>query len=329
MIVALYPAAERAVAAKNIERRLDALAMRIEHGSAGPFSMGVSLSRLERLGPLLASWETVGGCGAGASTGTGGGLKWIGRNVVGGLFHAEAQANYISTTYGYNYVTTAFVSRDLGEKWNVGVVVPFLYKFMRDPYDIGVDVQNKGLGDVNLLVTRRLGAINDWSLTLSLGAPTGTHDAQFRNEVLPQDRQLGLGKATASLIVDHTIDKSWGPTVIGGTANWRGGQNELGSYRAPTATLYGYSGYILGPIVPALGASVTGAARHDRDREMEQATPVVTLAGTLSLEWSSQWIAVLIGGSVPYGYTQGVDGIGAGWSTGPWVVALGVALAPF
>jgi hypothetical protein len=60
--------------------------------------------------------------------------------------------------YGYNYVATSLVSTDLTEKWNLGVSVPYLYKYMRDPYQIGIDVSNQGLGDVNLLLTPQAGA---------------------------------------------------------------------------------------------------------------------------------------------------------------------------
>jgi hypothetical protein len=323
------------------EKRLDALSAalggadltkRLRQASLDP----VTQARLDRLGPLLASWQTVGGCGAGSSTGTGGGIKWVGRNVSGGLFHVEEQGSYLHTDYGYNYISTSLITHDLDPNWNVGVSIPYLYKFMRNPYGLGVDVINQGPGDIALLLTRKLGAIHDWSTTLSIGAPTGTHDAYFRtmDNILPQDRQLGLGPhtttfVTASLLVDHTIDRSWGLTVIGGTANWRGGTNELQSYRAPNASLYAYSGYLIGPLVPALGLSVTGATGHDSDRGMEQTTPLFLAAVNASVEWSNDWLAIILGGSLPYGYTNSVQGLPASWALAPWTVALGMAFAPF
>src|SRR5262245_41194992 len=42
----------------------------------------------------LASWQNIGGCGAGASTGVGGGIKWIGRGVTGGAFDSQCTASY-------------------------------------------------------------------------------------------------------------------------------------------------------------------------------------------------------------------------------------------
>jgi hypothetical protein len=340
LVAALYPTLSQRAAVRRAVRRVDALA-------AGPAAekswrlLSTSLdpglkARLDRVGPLLASWETIGGCGAGASTGTGGGLKWVGRNVSGGLFHVELQSSYVHADYGYNYVATALVTRDLNPKWNVGLSVPYLYKFMRDPYGLGVNVINQGPGDVAGLLTRRLGAINDWTTTLAVGAPTGTHDAYFRtmDNLLPQDRQLGLGPhtttfVTASAIVDHTIDRAWGLAVVGGTLNWRGGTNELQSRRVPSASLYGHAGYLLGPLVPALGLTVLGAAGHDVDRLMVQSTPVFAVAANASLEWSTDWVAVLIGGSLPYGYTNSVQGSPPAWALAPWVVGLGVAFAPF
>jgi hypothetical protein len=343
LVAALYPALSHLAAEHTAARRVDALSAALG-GPTSETSSGlawVSLdsplqARLDHLGPLLASWETVGGCGAGASTGAGGGIKWIGRNVTGGLFHVELQNAYIHTDYGYNYVATALISRDLTPDWSLSLSVPYLYKYIHDPYGLGVDVVNQGPGDIGALLTRRLGVIRDWSTTLLVGAPTGAHDAYFRSpmNILPQDRQLGLGPhsttvVTASLIVDHTIDQGWGPAVVGGTMNWRGGTNELRSYRAPSASLYSYAGYLLGPLVPALGVSVTGAAGHDRDQGGVQPTPLFTVAASASIEWSTDWLAVIVGGSLPYGYTNSVLGSPAAWGMAPWVVALGVAFAPF
>ena len=52
---------------------------------------------------------------------------------------------------------------------------------------------------------------------------------------------------------------------MGGTAGWRGGTNQLGSYRAPSASVYSYAGYLLGPFAPAVGLSATGFCGLDLD----------------------------------------------------------------
>src|SRR5687768_13456436 len=51
----------------------------------------------------LASWQSVGGCGAGSTSGAGAGVKWIGRNVTGGLFNAQCQTSYAKLPDGYTY----------------------------------------------------------------------------------------------------------------------------------------------------------------------------------------------------------------------------------
>jgi hypothetical protein len=329
-------ALDRARAGRETQARLDRLA-----GQGGAAGGGLRCSHppgAEVIGGpvgLLASWRTVAGCGAGASSSTGGGVKWIGRNVSGGLFRVECQANYIDTPNGPSYVGTALVSADLGERWTLGVSVPYLYKMIYDPYGLGFDVHNRGLGDVNALVTRKFGAIEQLSATLALGAPSGSHDATLVRDtsvLLAQDRQLGLGKPTASLMLDHVLDNDWGPTVLGGLASWRGGTNDLQSYRAPTASLYAFTSYLLGPFAPAIGLQASGFSRHDRDRGVEQASPLFSVAGNVSLEWSTDWLALLIGASFPYQYDglrTDADGRPRNpWGFGPWVIAAGFAFSP-
>ena len=83
---------------------------------------------------------------------------------------------------------------------------------------------------------------------------------------LNQSAQLGFGKPTAALVLDQTFDQVWGLVVVGGVGAWRGGENKLNSYRAPTASLYGYTGYFLGPFVPSFGFVLSGYRGHDVDR---------------------------------------------------------------
>lgn len=280
-------------------------------------------------GAGLASWQTIGGCGAGASTGSGGGVKWIGRNVRGGLFHVECQANYTDVSDGYNIAGTTLLTADVTSRWNLGVSVPYLYKYMVDPFRVDVDLANKGPGDVTFLVTRRFGEIFDWSVTLAAGIATGTHEVEYLMQLLPQDRQLGLGKETASLTIDHTIDNLWGPIVLGWNANWRGGENHLKSYRAPSSSLYGYLSYLLGPFAPAFGVTATGFLGRDRDAGAEQALPRVSLAANLSLEWATDWVAVLVGASVPYDFAVASNTIRQHNRVGFPTFAVGFAFAPF
>jgi hypothetical protein len=320
--VAVHPFVDRVTAWHALARRLD-VAGRASASCSRPVAADRVFLRGDARG--LASWQTVGGCGAGASTGTGAGVKWIGRNVRGGLVHVECQANYVKVPYGYNFVGTAAVTHDLTPQWNLGVSVPYLYKYMNDPYQVGVDLANKGAGDVSLLVSRRLGDTNDWMATAALGVPTGTHQIKFRTETLPQDRQLGLGTLTATLVLDHTIDHLWGPVVVGASASWRGGKNEVGSYRAPSASAYSYVSYLVGPFAPAAGISLTGFLGNDRDLGQDQALPAVSAAANVSIEWATDWLALLVGASLPYDFAVHGETTATTNRFGAWILALGAA----
>lgn len=322
-------------AARVNEARLSRLrdAERRAPGEASAREGTLSL-RVARLEGLLSSWETIGGCGAGTTVGAGGGIKWIGRRVTGGLFQLQSLATYTHLRDGYNLSLSTLVSRDLGEKWNAGLSVPLLYKYYRDMYGLPVDISNSGVGDVAVFLTRRFGEINDTSLTLLIAAPTGVNDARFRTILLTQEKQLGLGKLNGSVTLDHTMDKTWGLIVVGGMFGYRGGQNEFGSYRAPLASVYGYTGYFAGPWVPSLGLSLSHFFGIDRDRGLDQLGQLWAVTGTMAVEWSNDWLAVLGGVSLPIGWdTRGaVDGPvntnqGAGFQ--PWTVGVGVTVSPF
>jgi hypothetical protein len=302
------------------------------------------LVRVEELEGVLASWQTIGGCGAGAGSASGAGVKWVGRNVRGGLVNVQEQVSYTNigkAPYNqHNFFLNTIVSGDASEKWNLGVIVPFVYKYLDDPLHFApavpaVNYSNGGLGDISLQVTRRFGRINDTSLTGIVGLPTGKWDATYTagGTYLNQSAQLGFGKPTGALILDHTMDEVWGVVVVGGLAAWRGGENKLDSYRAPTASLYSYLGYFLGPFVPSCGLILSGYRGHDVDVNAMQATPLASLAAQAGIEWSSDWMAIMLAGTLPYKY----DGIRtdesgqprAPWGFMPWTVALGVSVAPF
>jgi hypothetical protein len=333
--LAIYPCVSRQARLRDNDQRLAQLKARL---AARPQQRALSTPplslRVERLAGLLASWETIGGCGAGSSTGAGGGVKWIGRSTSGGLFNLQTQASYLHLKDGYNLSLTTQISKDLGEKWNVGLSVPLLYKYYRDYYGLPVDISNGGLGDVSGSITRRFGEINATALTLSIGAPTGRHDATYKGDYLTQEKQLGAGRPSGSLTLDHTMDEQWGLIVLGGTGAYRGGENELGNYRAPSAGIYGYCGYYAGPWVPSLGLSVQRFFGVDRDRGLDQQVQLMSATGTIALEWSTDWLAILAGASLPFGWegTEGPDGGENDLQTPgfqPWTVSIGFSVSPF
>lgn len=322
--------APRSSESSRVRARLDALAggltLAAPRACTGAWLPGPALGGASALSLALASWQTVGGCGAGASTGTGGGVKWVGRHVSGGLVNLECQASYVAQPYGYNFIGTTQMSGALSDRWSLAVSVPYLYKYMRDPYAIGIDLANKGPGDVSASLTHKLGDTRAWLMSASVGIPTGVHDRTFRmSEILPQDRQLGLGQPTGQLVLDHVMDELWGAAVIGGALNWRGSQNNLGSSRAPAASLYGHAAYLLGRFAPSIGLTLTGFAGKDKDRLQEQAMPQAVVSPNVSLEWSADSIAFLASFTTPYEVGVQSETVKRHNKVGNWMFTLGTA----
>jgi hypothetical protein len=330
---AAYPFLSRELARLRNDQ---ALTRAQRHARTTALTPALSL-RVRHLDGLLSSWETIGGCGAGTSTGAGGGIKWIGHSTSGGFFQLQELSTYTRIKGGdFILSLNSQVSKDLSEKWNFGVSVPILYKYYHTPFfGISSDFSNSGLGDMSVFLVRRLGEINDWTVTASLGLPTGTYDATFKGTPFSQEKQLGIGKLTGGASIDHTLDETWGTIVLGGSFSYRGGENKLGNYRGPVGNLYAYSGYFVGPFVPALGLTLNRFFGVDRNLGGDQQENVFTLAGTFSLEWSTDWIAILGAVSLPYGWdVQGKADSGGsnpllkpGWQ--PWSAGLGVTLSPF
>ena len=330
---AVYPVLTRQLA----RLRNDEALTRLQHQARlDALSPALSL-RVRRLEGLLASWETIGGCGAGTSTGAGGGIKWIGHSTSGGFFQLQELATYTRIQGAGDYILSLNnqVSKDLSEKWNFGVSVPILYKYYHTPFfGITSDFSNSGVGDMSVFLVRRLGEINDWTVTASLGLPTGTHDVSYRGTPFSQEKQLGIGKLTGGAAIDHTLDEIWGTIVLGGSFSYRGGQNELGNYRAPVGNLYAYSGYFVGPFVPALGLTLNRFFGVDRNLNAEQQEALFSVSGTFSLEWSTDWLAILGAVSLPYGWDVGGKQDEGGSNPlrpglQPWTVGLGVTMSPF
>jgi hypothetical protein len=334
---AAYPLFFRLVAAHRAESALErARSARGDRPSKAAHDAPLSL-RVERLDGLLASWETIGGCGAGTSTSSGGGLKWIGHSVTGGLFNLQTQASYSHLDDGYVVTVSTQLSRDVGERWVLGASAPFLYKYYRDykARTPPVDISNSGIGDASVFVTRKFGEIKATAVTLSVGFPTGAHRAQYRNDYLSQEKQLGIGKLTGSLALDHTMDEQWGVIVLGGSFAYRGGENDLGNYRAPSGNAYGYVGYFTGPFVPSLGLTLQRYFGVDQDRGLDQQMHLMSLTAAAAIEWSTDTVAVLGGVSVPFGWEAGSPAPAGAVDTAqapsfqPWVIGVGLTLSPF
>ena len=281
------------------------------------------LLKVRESGPNLASWTSVGGCGVSGATATGGGFKWVGRGVTGGLVDVQMMAS--QNTYLDGSSSLSFSTRlatNLGYKWSMAATMPFLYNVETvDAFGVDHEAHLPGFGDLSLEATRKLGITNAYSLTLALTAPLGAHDAVRKGVILPQRQQLGSGVMGLSLTTEYTMDFDWGLMIFGGTLGYGGWENSVGDFRAPSASGYMHLGYLLGPLVPSAGLTFTGRFMSDRERNVEVMSlrEMFTISPTLGLEWSSDSIAVMISASSPFSF-QRMDS---------WTVGLGVQTSWF
>jgi hypothetical protein len=330
--LAVWPVVTTRLAARHAASRLDALVASPFAGAA-VCGLDPTLSlRVRQLGALLAGWETIGGCGAGGATDSGAGVRWMGHNVTGGLFNSLSLLSFINHfhTGSYDVVLNEQLTRDFTPKLNAGVIVPVLYKMYKDFGGLqGTNVSNSGIGDMALVGSYKLGPINATTVTAKLGLPTGTWNASYMGTVFTPDQQLGFGKVTGGLILEHTFDQTWGLVLVGGSANYRGGNNGI-AYRGPGAVAYGFAGYFLGPLVPAVGLQIAGLKQQDTRGAFGENldSPVLTSAINASIEWSTDYVAVLLGTSIPLAL-QDTWGKSGKFAVQPYIIGLGVSVSPF
>ena len=310
--IALVPVGDRILARRHVRQQVRALeraaaarqasrAVRAVPGGPRPL-----LAVREEI--PLASWGNIGGCGAGGGSAStpGGGIKWVGRNVTGGLLdvqclpsETEAHGNWFSTVSTRLGVSPA-------QRWGLALYAPVLYKVG----DVTVLGQTKtariaGFGDLSLEISRKLGPSESHYLALIGSAPVGAHDAIRQGIVLPQRLQLGSGVLGATAQYQYTRDRDWGLMLLGGTVSYGGWENSIGDWRAPSATASTHVGYIVGPLVPSAGLTLFGKPVHDRERgasRSESSDPLVMLVPAFGLEWSSDWVAFFLGGTLGLSY---------------------------
>lgn len=331
MLVALYPICDRILASRDADRMVaEARAAVLAAGAesralSGTVCLGTSpqwLLRTKAPGPLLASWGNIGGCGVGGGASATGGVKWIGRGVTGGLVDLQCIESVNSyPDGGYQSILNTRLGTTLWYKWAVAANLPFRYGVQ----DLEVFGETRaaylpGFGDLGLELTRKLGITNASSLTLSLGFPTGSYDAVRKGVILPQRMQLGTGALSGSLVFEHTRDEDWGLMVFGGSLSYAGWENGVGDRWGSSASAYAYAGYLLGPLVPSVGLTLTGKLSGDQERYVRVADQPMGLATVnLATEWSSDWLAVLLSAALPFSLS-GLES---------WTVALGVQTSLF
>lgn len=341
--VALYPLLDRQLAGEDARQQVEHAR---EHAAAFLGSWVVAdewlLATRER---GLASWGNVGGCGvSGAATSTGG-VKWVGRGVTGGL--VDVQCILSQSIFPDGAQQSTFSTRlgtSIGYKWLVAATVPFRYNHENITiWDEEKEAHLPGFGDLSLEVTRKLGITNAHTVTLSLALPVGAHDAVRKGVVLPQRMQLGTGVMGVSAVYEYTRDFDWGPTIFGGNVFYGGWENSIdefpgmGDFRGSGASGYVYAGYLLGPFVPSVGLNLTTKITGDRERDLALAgQPMVMVSPTLAVEWSIDWLAILLSASLQLSLLEGSAALfgGAGdWKAvfelETWTVGLGVQTSIF
>jgi hypothetical protein len=302
LLLPIAPAAWRTIDRIDLRGRIESLAGRrgdLAISAAGGAWLGPFLGAAPTSGPALASWQTIGGCGAGGGSASapGGGIKWVGRNVTGGAIHAQVLSTQTAAD-GNHYTSIASrLATSPRERLELALNVPVLIK----SGEVAVLGQSKqaliaGFGDVSLEGSYRLGAVGAHQVLLVVSLPTGSADAVREGIVLPQHLQLGSGVPGVTAQYELTRDQVWGLMLFGATASYNGWENDIGDYRAPSATAYAHVGYLLDRWVPSAGLTLFGKPIHDRERGADRpadSDPLFMLVPSVGMEWSNAWIAVL------------------------------------
>jgi hypothetical protein len=332
-VLSLYPLLDRWQAGLEADADLERATAALRRAGEAPPLPGCSGGqlRIADTSVPLASWGNIGGCGAGggAGSGTGGCAKWVGRGVTGGLVDLQTQA-CPSAAKGniFNTFNTRIGTGALAQKWNFGVNVPILYKIgdvSVPTTTIGVydekTAQIVGFGDISLEVTRKLGITNAHGVTLIVNAPTGAHDAIRQGVLLPPQLQLGSGVLGVTGQYEYTMDRDWGFVLFGANATYSGWENSIGGFRGSSAGGYSHLGYLLGPFVATGGLTVLGKFQHDREHDPDappdekvsverddEADPLLLLTPDLGLEWSTDYLALLLTAAATLSY-NGFEGV--------------------
>lgn len=302
-LLSLTPLADRIVARWQVQELLDQA--RAPHYAASrgvprPARPLAIATRSEML------WGDIGGCGAGggSASSTSGGIRWIGRSVTGGLIDLQCMSS-ATQSHGNTFTTfnTRIATGALFQKWVFALNLPLLYK--TGDVDVFGDAQRAhivGFGDMSFEITRKLGITNTSMLTLIVGAPLGSSDAVRQGVVLPQPLQMGSGVLNLSGVFQRTMDRDWGLIVLGANATYSGWENDIGDFRGSGAGAFGYAGYIWGPFVPSAGLALTGQFQHGRERGRTLDDPLFIASPQLSVEWASDYVALLLASTVSVSY---------------------------
>ena len=228
-----------------------------------------SLAKLDPVGPELACWKNIGGCGVGGSGG-GADIYWIGRKVPGGKTDVES---FLSYSAGEDLKTLKLnlrVMYHLPDRFNIGLQVPYLHTTRHDPdYETMMGfaklLEVDSFGDLSLLASKSFGITGAMSASLKIGFPTAPYNLSQDSWHIPYDAQPGRGKMTTSLSIEYVKDRDYGPMIFGGSYSYNGGENDAGDYRADTVSAYSYVSYKTDTMVHSVGLNLSYALAYDRN----------------------------------------------------------------
>jgi len=286
-------------------RATERLAPLTEEARSVPALDGADLSEtfplaLEPLHPDMTSWSSVGGCGVGGGGG-GGGARWMGRRSPAGyLIEVEMMSSFtLSGVMDASSLTTKLSTNIEILRLNASLSIPSARNVGPDDnyeelFGVEQDWTVSGLGDLSLMLNRKLGLEGNTSVGLNIGLPTGEHDetSPDGSYTLPRSFQLGKGVTTYAGTLEHTFNKDWGMITVGGGLNLNGGENDIDNRTGDTYDLYTYVGYRTEFMVHSAGVKLSRGLSKDINNgsfEADQSRTEVTLQYGLELGYLRTW----------------------------------------
>jgi hypothetical protein len=191
--------------------------------------IGKSLKEVSEEYVVATPWHSVGGCGVGGGSVSGGAsVRWVGRGVPGALVDMEARySRSLSSAVGGGMLLrrTHTIPVTLGfhpTVLDMTLQLPLQYKEEiiadeSDEYEKAA-IPVSGIGDFSLSFSRALGMSGQTHLNVGLTLPTGKADIYgFTHRLLVSDMQTGSGVMGVNAGFEHTLNFGWGVVMLGGS----------------------------------------------------------------------------------------------------------------
>ncbi|MBD3320627.1 MAG: hypothetical protein GF350_05990 [Chitinivibrionales bacterium] len=171
----------------------------------------------------IVPWKSIGGCGVGGGSATGGAsVRWIGRGAPGALLDMEMRLgkSVINATGGgmasRNYTTIPLTFGFHPHIMDLTLSMPLQWK--EEITSESSEKKIAGIGDISFSLAKGLGMEGQLQVQWGLTLPTGRADIyDLGHQLVVSDMQLGSGVFGTNLAVDYTITREWGMVMVGGT----------------------------------------------------------------------------------------------------------------